>query len=116
MGNANLDILIPTASAFLGAIIGGSFAIAGIWITEKYRDKRKKRELAVNAAIEDWKIQYSAMMDGKTDGKGINPLDNYIAHHVIVLESLLDKKIDMDEFKKALKRADEITKVYKKRD
>lgn len=99
-------ILLGTLGGF---IVGGLFGLLGSWLREAYESKRRKRELYIKAAIEDWTKQIEVY---KGRNKRLMPLDAYIAHHTLILESLLSKKGNPEILRKKLEESHEIDKVF----
>ena len=109
-----ISIAIVTAVAtLLGAIVGGLAGFGGAWLKERYADKRRKRELIINSAIEDWSKHFDVLAkQTRIHGNKMMPLDNYIAHYAIILKAALEEDFDINRFKDALKKSEEVIKEY----
>jgi len=97
-------------------ILGGSF-ITGIlvfitnWLTKYYEEKKHRREIVLNAAIENWKN----LLDSRTQryiAKGdtippIKPLIAYIGYMYKFVDVISKKDTDVSELEEALKKAKE---------
>ena len=76
--------------AVVGGIITGTPAVLTFWIGKKSEERRQLRALAVNAAIENWKI--IGERQKHSDGE-LAPLDTFIIHMVKFSELFLNEKM-----------------------
>lgn len=110
MDNSGILILIGTLG---GAFIGGLASSVGVWIRERYETKRRTRELIVESAIKEWARLFDfAQSDART--MELMPLANYIAHHALLTENILNEKFDIEKFKQLIKQSNDVTEeIYK---
>ncbi len=82
-----LDIASATVlAASVGAIVAGGVSAVNTWLTRRSEERRQIRELAVRAAIEDWKFHIDVV---KNRGEGtIRPLDLYLIHSMYLVQAL----------------------------
>lgn len=78
-----------TTATILGAavasIVGGGFAVCNMWLTRRSDERRQIRELAIRAAIENWKIYNEA---SQRVGGAPQPLDVYLIHAMHLVSAL----------------------------
>lgn len=86
-----------TIAAIIGASVGsgitGAFALIAIWLQRRSEERRQIRELAVQVALENWKIYKENSERNKI---GMQPLDVYLIH-AMTLVSCLDGRLKTPE-------------------
>ena len=106
-----LDKLITVSGiigTLLGTLVGGVLGFAGAWLREKFETKRQLRELITKVAMEDWNKQIELY---KGTGKKLMPLDAYMIHYLMILESI-DKNTTVEDLKKILRKSNNFSKGY----
>ena len=77
-----------TATVFAASVGAGTAAIAtlwNMWLTRRSEERRQIRELAVQVALENWKI-YKAAADQQ--GGFVPPIDTFLVHSVHLVAAL----------------------------
>lgn len=93
-------------STLLGVAIGSISTLAVTWISKRSEERRHTRELAMNAAIVNWK---TAIELGQASGGGkILPLSLYMVHMLKISDLLTSGRLSKVELPVALKEADEV--------
>lgn len=71
--------------AAIGAGVSGLFALISIHLQRRAEERRQIRELAVQVALENWKI-YKAVADNQ--GGLVPPIDTFLIHAVHLISAL----------------------------
>ena len=87
-------LTITIISASTGAGVTGIFALITIWLQRRSDERRQIRELAVQVALENFKI-YKAASD-QVPGSSVPPIDTFLVH-AVHLVSALDGSLKSDE-------------------
>lgn len=72
-------------SAAVATVVGGGITALNLWLARRSDERRQIRELAVRAAIENWKHYADLAM--KRGGQ-IEPLDVYLVHAAHLVSQL----------------------------
>lgn len=111
------DTTILGISGILGTLVASSVGVFVTWINKRFEDKKHRRELIVNTAIENWKANSELVKEfAKASGKSaaLYPLDDFIVHWSKLADVLLEKKIDSKKLEETLKENEELTKILDK--
>ena len=88
--NAATAGLIGTA---IGSLSSGSVAIIILLINKRTEERRQMRELAMNAAMDNWNKKFE---DFKQRGGSMPPVEVFIIHMVKLFEMLGSKNLTAD--------------------
>ena len=77
--------LVAIVSASIASGIAGIFALVTIGMQRRADERRQIRELAVQVALENWKI-YKGAAD--VHGGSVSPLDTYLIHAMHLVAAL----------------------------
>lgn len=93
----NSGAIIALGGVLIGSIISGGFAVWNQYIIRRSEERRQKRDLAIKAAIECWKMGVEDVWRRSDNGilASVAPLDHYIVH-MIKLSDLIDRQ-DLSE-------------------
>lgn len=98
-------VLIGTLT---GAIIGSSVSIIINYQNKKYDEKKHRREIILNVAIDSWKRSVETVVSA---GSGIiYGYDVYIIHMLKLSELLDGDKLTTDNVVRVMKEVDDVTK------
>jgi hypothetical protein len=104
-----LDVAGATViAASIGAVFGGGFMVVNGWLSRRSEERRQIRELAVRAAIEEWKS--NVQLADKYRGI-IHPLDLYLIHAMYFVQALDGSLRTQDKIRAHLRKASDITKA-----
>lgn len=83
--------VLSAAIALLGTLLGILGTLAVTWVTKRFEDRRHLRELAITAALEDYKIRREDI--SRSGGGRIPPIDDYIVHMLCVAEVISKRRL-----------------------
>jgi hypothetical protein len=102
--------ILTLVSVLSGAVIGSLSTLAVTWINKRFDDRRARRELAVSTALANWKQNIDLAIKKQGEGKTviIPPIDDFIIHMLILSDHLLDRQLDTEKLKEALRETKKI--------
>jgi len=107
-----LDTAAATVvAAAIGAVAGGSITVLNMWLARRSEERRQIRELAVRAAIENWK-HFNEL--AQRHGGEINPLDLYLVHAMHLVTALDGRLSSEKKVSEHLRKTFAITKAAQK--
>lgn len=83
-----LDIATATIlSAAVATVVGGGITAVNLWLARRSDERRQIRELAVQAAIQNWSrdFEITKIKEGRTI---LQPLDLYLVHAMHLVSAL----------------------------
>lgn len=66
-----------------GSAIGAISSVIAIWVTKAYEEKTLRRQLLINAGIEQWKKAFDL---ANQTGGAVPPIEDYIIHLLALSE------------------------------
>lgn len=94
-------------SGFIGAILGGAFSLAGIWVQQRLQTKRERTKLATEIALK----QYQYTIEEKQtplERKMVPPFVVWQHINLRVLEAMDSGKLDEATIYQIWKESDEL--------
>ena len=88
--------------AAVGAAVAGVFTVFNLWLARRSDERRQIRELAVRAAIENWKYYDEA---AKQLGQESPPLDIYILHASRLVSAIDGRELTPVEIRSRIRSA-----------
>jgi hypothetical protein len=95
--------LIAVVGTLAGVLIGSLINLANNWITKRSDERRQLKELAINAAVEDWKQTTNQTNQGE-----VYPLALFIVYMAKVCDVALKPNVSRAELKSKLLEAREM--------
>jgi len=80
---------VPLISGFVGALIGAAASIVTILIQSRIHDRRERWRMAVNIALEDYKLHIGTLTKSGQPATFL-PLVTYL-HYYLALMELIEK-------------------------
>ncbi len=102
LDSTTTTIVAAAVGGGIAAIVGGGFTVLNLWLTRRSDERRQIRELAVRAAIENWK-HYDEV--SKRHGGIAQPLDVYILHATRLVSAIDGADLTPDEIRKRIRHA-----------
>lgn len=100
----DIIIIFTGCITVISAIIGASASLISIYINNKFEERKFTKQLIINAAIEDWKLNSE-----KLNKKMAFPLEDYIIYMSRLYDKILSKHLSDDEIIIKLKELDNFT-------
>ena len=99
----------------IGALAGISGTIAVALISKRSEEKRHFRELAMQAAIQNWQHSYEVAKAWSEAGhrKRIAPLDHYIIHMILLCKLLDERELSEENVRVQFKRIHSILRAVR---
>jgi hypothetical protein len=102
-----LDVASATVlAAGVGAIVAGGISALNTWFIRQSEERRQIRDLAVRAAIEEWK--HHAELAEK-HGRTTHPLDLYLIHSMYFVQALDGSLRTKDQIRSHLRKVFDVT-------
>ena len=98
--------IIAAIAAFVGAIVGAGITFLNTWLTRRSEQRRQIRELAVRAAIEEWKSHAEL---AEKHRRTTHPLDLYLIHAMYFVQTLDGSLKTQEEICNHLRKVHNIT-------
>jgi hypothetical protein len=76
---------VPLISGFVGAVIGSASSLIAIWLQGLLQDRRERRKLATDLALEHYKFMVKTAADSKRPFT-LLPLVVYVHYHTELLK------------------------------
>lgn len=102
-----LLVLIGTLGASALAVVA---TLAATWITKRSEERKHLRELVMQGAIENWKLQMEIYRETKRAMR-IIPLDVYIIQMLKLSDVLMSQDLTPENVIERLKETDHLTNV-----
>jgi L-cystine uptake protein TcyP (sodium:dicarboxylate symporter family) len=102
--------LTAALSSLAGVVITSIFNLLNTRITKKSEEIRHRRELVINAAIENWKQQMEQYKIHQQPMRLV-PLDVYIVHMLKFTEVILNNEITPANIEEKMKEVEETTEA-----
>lgn len=83
--------VLSAVIALLGTLLGILGTLAVIWVSKRFEDRRHLRELAITAALEDYRLRREDI--AHSGGGPMPPLDDYIVHMLCVAEVISKRRL-----------------------
>lgn len=100
----------------LSSVITAGTAIAVTWITTHSAERRHRREILFNAAIESWKKEWE--LGDKLAEQGakveMSPIDSHLIHMSNFSDALLDGKLTTENMKEKLEKIYAVSREHRK--
>jgi hypothetical protein len=100
-----LLVLVGTLGASALAVVA---TLAATWITKRSEERKHLRELVMQGAIENWKLQMEIYRETKRPMR-IAPLDVYIVQMLKLSDVLMSKDLTPENVIERLKETDRLT-------
>ena len=107
------EVWIPLLSALLGGIIASVASIVSIILHDHFQAKRERGRLAMEAAIEEYKLMVEAGKIVKWRRVIISPLSAFLIDNLTLLKLAEKDKLTPEKLRNLEEKMDEISKVIK---
>lgn len=101
--------VLSAVSVLLGALLGILGTLAVTWVSKRFEDRRHLRELAITAALENYKFKREDV-----EGGLMPPLDDYIIHMLCVAEVISKRKLKPENLSQVLGAIRSISSSFEK--
>ena len=88
-----------------GSAIGAISSLIALWVTKAFEEKNLRRQLLINAGIEQWKKAIDLV---NQKGGAVPPIEDYIIH-LLALSELMAAKMTPKTAVERLKKVQETT-------
>ena len=105
------EVWIPLLSALLGGIIASIASIVSIFLHDHFQAKRERGRLAMETAIEEYKLMAEAGKIVKGRRVIIPPLGTFLIDNLTLLKLAEKDKLTPKKLRDLQKKMDEISKV-----
>ncbi len=85
LDTATTTIIAAAIGGGVASIVAGGFALWNLWLTRRSEERRQIRLLAVQVALENWKI-YKSVADQQSGF--VPPIDTFLIHAVYLVSAL----------------------------
>lgn len=100
-------LVIGALISFSSAVVGAASAILVTWITRRSEERKHRREIIVNAAIENWK-QVATLLEKSGKPFSMRPLDIYLIHMAATADIIFGKDLSPETINKKFDEVDRL--------
>lgn len=105
------EVWIPLLSALLGGIIASIVSIVSIILHDHFQAKRERGRLAMEAAIEEYKLMAEARKIVKGRRIIISPLSTFLIDNLTLLKLAEKDRLTPKKLRDLQEKMDELSKV-----
>jgi hypothetical protein len=99
--------LVGFFSVIVPAIVGGLSSLTTLWLSKRYEEKKHFRTLAIQAALDNWRMMSQLRVEAAKAFKThehIDSPDGYIIHMLRIMEIAANTKITSEEAAKIISK------------
>jgi len=92
--------------ALLGALIGAAFGVGGTWLTQRFAEKRHRREISYRAGLDVWQVHQEWAWRSGADAT-VPPPEDYVLAAIAFYDLVVPtEKIDFETLEERMRKGD----------
>jgi len=96
--------------ALFGALIGAAFGVGGTWLTQRFAEKRHRRELSYRAGLDVWQVHQEWAWRSGSDAM-VPPPEDYVLAALAFFDLVVPTgKIDFKNLEERMRKGEAMTK------
>jgi len=106
-------VILGALISFFSSLVGATSAILVTWISKKSEERKHRREIIVNAAIQNWKQVADLLLVNKSSFQ-MPPLDSFLFHMAATADIVFSKDLSPEKVVKELNKVDALLDAVEK--